>query len=85
MRNNKGNSWNSSAISEEIFNTFQDSKINAINKIETNINEIIKKFKSRFPNKIKNISDLSINKRFYFPERYNDDIDNDPSIPLYKK
>jgi len=72
---NTNNSCISAATSQEIFNTFKDTKITTINKIQTGIDKIIEKFKSRFPNKIKKISDLSINAKFYFPDNYNDDLD----------
>ena len=70
-------SLNSEISLEEIFNIFNDVNITTIYKIDTSIEKIIDKFKSRFTEEIKKISDLSLNAEFYFPENYNDALDTD--------
>ena len=70
-------SWNSEISLEEILNIFNDVNITTIYKINTSIDKIIDKFKSRFPEEIKKISDLSLNAEFYFPENCNDALDTD--------
>ena len=63
--------------SEEIYKIFNGNNITTIYKIKASIEKIIDKFKSRFTEEIKKISDLSINAKFYFPENYNDTLDID--------
>ena len=61
---------------EEINSIFEDKSIIKITKITSELDNIVSKFKNRFPeiNQIRYISDLSLNSSFYYPENKNDEL-----------
>ena len=59
---------------EEIYNIFKNTSINQIIKINSELQNIIDKFRIRYSKKIKLISDLSLNACLYYPENKNDII-----------
>ena len=59
---------------EEIYNIFKNASINQITKINSELQNIIDKFRIRYSKNIKLISDLSLNACLYYPENKNDII-----------
>ena len=61
---------------EEINSIFENESIIKITKITSELETIINKYKKRFPknNKVRYISDLSLNSSSYYPENKDDEI-----------
>ena len=59
---------------KEIYDIFKKVSINQIIKINSELQNIINKFRIRYCKKIKLISDLSLNTSFYYPKNNSDEI-----------
>ena len=70
-------SLDSEISEEEILNIFKNENIKTIYKINSTEDEIIDKFKNRHPEKLKIISDLSLNASYYNPLNCNNNLDID--------
>ena len=69
-------SLNSEVSDDEIYKLFNEENISTIYKIDSNNEKIIKIFMNRYPSeKIKIISDLSLNAEYYYPKNCKDLID----------
>ena len=61
---------------KEINSIFEDKSIIKITKISSELDNIVNKFKKRFPenNQVKYISDISLNSSSYYPENKDDEL-----------
>ena len=75
------NSLDSQISDEEILNIFTNTEIKSIYRIKSSFEKYLDKFRKRYSEKYKTISDISLNAEYYYPQNYKDNI----NLTIYKE